>query len=117
MSPADLPNRPLVRLESSFGLLLTVTAHTANLQEALAVTRSDLRSVVVELAVIDVVFVLSVESKDISGSLLGGIGSLLMATVSVASHSPCDLRLVLRKALGSSVLLLIARHFLSCQNA
>ena len=82
-------------LECGLSLLLPVTAHTANLQEALAVARGYLRSVIVELAVIDVVLVLRVESKDVGGSLLGGVSSLLMATVRVSSYSPCNLSLVL----------------------
>jgi len=54
-----------MRLESGLCLLLTITTHTAYLQKAFAVTGSDLRSVVVKLAVIDVVLMLSIERKDV----------------------------------------------------
>ena len=65
MRPADLPNWPFMRLKGHLGTLLSIIAHTANLQEALAVTTRDLCAVVVELAIIDVILMLSVHAEDI----------------------------------------------------
>ena len=52
-------------LKSDLCTLLPIIAHTANLQEALAVTASDLGTIVVKLAIIYVVFMLSVDTEDI----------------------------------------------------
>lgn len=65
----------------------SIISHTANLQEALAVTTRDLRTVVVKLAIIDIVLVLRVHTEHIvlilvalivvlSGSLLLNVGLL-----------------------------------------
>ena len=82
MRPADLPDRSFVRLKCDLSALLSIITHTANLQEALAVAASDLGAIVVELAIIDVVFMLSVYAEDIilrcRGHLLATIHRLLL---------------------------------------
>ena len=60
MGPGDLPDGSLMRLKSDLCILLSVVAHTANLQEALAVTAGNLGAIVIELAIVDVIFMLSV---------------------------------------------------------
>jgi hypothetical protein len=52
-------------LKDDFGMLLTIIAHTANLQEAFAIAAGNLSAIVVKLAVIDVVFMLCVDREDI----------------------------------------------------
>lgn len=52
-------------LKSDFCVLWAFIAHTANLQEAFAVTACDLGAIVVELAIVDVVLMLSVNREHI----------------------------------------------------
>ena len=82
MRPADLPDRSFVRLKCDLSALLSIITHTANLQEALAVAASDLGAIIVELAIIDIVFMLSVYAEDIilrcRGRLLATIHRLLL---------------------------------------
>jgi len=73
--PSNLPDGTTVRLERSLStlrrLLLTllllllllgeIVSHTADLQEAFAVTRGDLSAIVIELTVINVILMLSVD--------------------------------------------------------
>ena len=60
-------------------LLSTIIPHTANLQEALAVTTCDLCAVVIELAVVDILLVLGVNRVHVVlRSLLGGINAWLL---------------------------------------
>ena len=54
-----------MRLKRHLSTLLSIISYTANLQEALAVTARDLCAIVVELAIIDVILMLSVHTKDI----------------------------------------------------
>jgi hypothetical protein len=65
MRPGDLPDRSFMCLKDDFGMLLTIIAHTANLQEAFAIAAGNLSAIVVKLAVIDVVFMLCVDREDI----------------------------------------------------
>ena len=55
-----MPDGSLMRLKSDLCILLSVVAHTANLQEALAVTAGNLGAIIIELAIVDVIFMLSV---------------------------------------------------------
>ena len=65
-------------------LLRTIISHTTNLQEAFAVTAGDLCAIVIELAVVDILFVLCVDSVHIVLSgLLRGITSWLLSRLSV----------------------------------
>ena len=70
MSPGDLPDWAFVGGKAVLWLLLSITAHTANLYEAFAVDTGDLSPVKVKLAIVDVVFVLRVHFKRVC-SLLG----------------------------------------------
>ena len=67
-------------------LLSTVISHTTNLQEAFAVTASDLGAIVIELAVVDILFVLGIDFVHIVlSSLLRGITSWLLGRLG-ATH-------------------------------
>ena len=55
-------------------LLSTIISHTANLQEAFAITTSDLCTVVIELAVVDILFVLGVNCVHV---VLSGLSKLV----------------------------------------
>jgi len=71
MSPRNLPDGPFVSFESRvcslvLRLLGQVIPDTADLQEALAVTRSYLSSIIVKLAVVYIVLVQRVDSKSLS---------------------------------------------------
>lgn len=55
-----MPDGSLMRLKCDLCILLSVVAHTANLQEALAVAAGNLGAIIIELAIVDVVFMLSV---------------------------------------------------------
>lgn len=52
-------------LKSGICILLSIIAHTANLQETLAVTASNLRAIVVKLAIVDIIFMLRVYREHI----------------------------------------------------
>lgn len=84
MSPANLPNGPLVRLKRRQSTLLSVIAHTANLQEAFAVTAGDLGAIVVKLAIVYVVLVLCVHAEYIIVAL--GLRCLLTAVKGLLGH-------------------------------
>ena len=61
MCPSNLPCWPLMRLEGLGVLLCTIVFYGRDLEETITITASKLSTVVVELAVIDVFFMLSVK--------------------------------------------------------
>ena len=126
MRPADLPDRPFMRLKRHLSTLLSIISHTANLQEALAVTARDLCAIVVELAIIDVILMLSVHAEDIVlrgwRRLLAAIDRLLLSLPVVRllrwlHHLVLILILLLGSIPAHRLLLkLLSVHFfLSCQ--
>ena len=101
-----------MRLKSYLCILLSVVAHTANLQEALAVTTGDLRAIVIELAIIDVIFMLGVNGEDIGRLLstfiirLAGLMGLSLATwIGLLSLCHRHLHLILLRGLRRVILL------------
>ena len=87
MGPRDLPDGSFVRVEVALNFLIAICAYTTNLHETLAVTAGDLGSVVIELAVIDVVLVVGVQGECIRSGLLCTLSSrvLTMRSLSLTS--------------------------------
>ena len=115
-----------MRLKRHLSTLLSIISHTANLQEALAVTARDLCAIVVELAIIDVILMLSVHAEDIVlrgwRRLLAAIDRLLLSLPVVRllrwlHHLVLILILLLGSVPAHRLLLkLLSVHFfLSCQ--
>ena len=68
VSPGDLPDRSIMCLESVSSLiLLAIISHAANLQEAITVTACNLSSIVIELTIIDIIFMLGVDRDNFLG--------------------------------------------------
>ena len=79
-------------VEVGLDFLVTISSHTANLHEAFRVARGNLSAIIVELAIVDVVFVTCVESECVRSSLVGSVGSswlvlLLLSRISQGLHS------------------------------
>ena len=110
MRPADLPDRSFVRLKCDLSALLSIITHTANLQEALAVAASDLGAIIVELAIIDIVFMLSVYAEDI---ILPLIGHHPQVTANVESAS-CSSTVVVPSFSSSVIAVRSRRRHASC---
>ncbi len=64
--PGDLPHWPIVCLESLSMLLCAIGFHLSDLNESVAVTSGNLRSVEVVLTIVDVLFVLCFKRGDFS---------------------------------------------------
>ena len=76
VGPSHLPDGSLVCFNRCCCCILTtVGAYIADLQKAIAITASHLSAIVIELAIVDVVLMLSVQSEDCVGS--GGLGCCL----------------------------------------
>jgi len=114
MRPGYLPDRAIVSAE--YGLLslllCTIVSHTTNLQEAFAITASNLCAVVIELAVVDILFVLCIDSMHVVLSgLLRSIRTWLLGRLG-ATHDRTMHHLLL--------MLLSSVHFcffFSCQKS
>ena len=91
-------------------LLSTIISHTANLQEAFTITASDLCAIVIELAVIDILFVLGIDCMHIVLSgLLRGINARLLGRLG-ASHDCTRHHLLLYWCLVVVTWLLLLEH-------
>ena len=91
-------------------LLSTIISHTANLQEAFTITASDLCAIVIELAVIDILFVLGIDCMHIVLSgLLRGINARLLGRLG-ASHDCTWHHLLLYWCLVVILWLLLLEH-------
>ena len=112
MGPGYLPDRAFVRVEDNLLRLLlsTIVSHTTNLQEAFAITASNLCAVVIELAVVDILLVLSVDSVYIVLSrLLRSITTWLLGRLG-ATHDCAWHHLLLHRRAIVILLLLLLVH-------